>query len=239
MTTMEKSRSELWNDHWNQTAELEDAFASVGRSSYQWQDMFLHLKDISGYFLSLDHKDIMLDAGGGIGLQALYFATSVAQVDLFDYSENMIKKAREVCRDFDNIHPYVDDLRGLENTKKLKRTYTRCLLGGGILQYLNDYDEVELTFDSVYEVMAPGGVTVITHTPDEEKKEAQIRSYENLDLDKEAYQKAMDEEDRRFWLNRRTLLDLAQKAGFSKQEIAEINPALRQSLHMFDMVLTK
>lgn len=238
MTTTEQSRSEQWNEHWNKTAKLDDPFAAVGRSNYGWQDMFVHLKDICGHFSSIDRNDILLDAGGGIGMQAMYFATQVSHVDLFDYSENMIKKARELCQDFDNINSYVDDLRGFENTKKLGRSYTRSILGA-VLQYMNDYDEIQMVFDSLYEVMAEDGVSVITHNPDEDKKTAQIATYEDLDLDKEAYDEAMTHEERRFWLNRQSLLELAKKSGFSSREIVDINPSLRQSLHMFDMVITK
>lgn len=239
MTNTKHSRSELWRHRWNDAAKHENPFATMGRSSDTISTYFAYLNDLQNGLGGVDKNTTLLDAAGGCGYLSMYFSTLVKDVYLFDYSEAAIKRAAHDCQPFENIHPYVDNLLTLENTKQQSHLFEKILVGGA-LQYFDDYQEIKRILVNLYQISAPNCRTFISQTPDMTKKQQHIASYDRLDWPQEKKQKAITEElANRFWVNFDEIKCIADQIGFSECQQTTNNPILFQSSHMFDFYLVK
>jgi hypothetical protein len=118
------------------------------------------------------------------------------------------------------------------------KKYTKTIVGS-VLQYLENYGQVETSLLNVYTVMLPKAKAVFTHNPDIRKKEKHLQSYDRLNYSEEKLEKALKMEGMRLWLNITKIKSIASKIGFSKCYETPINPRLWQSTHMFDFVVEK
>ena len=117
--------------------------------------------------------------------------------------------------------------------------FTKIIVGS-VLQYLNDYDEVETSFFNLFNVLKDGGKLFLTHNPDILKKDSFIASYNKLDWKKEKITTAINfEKNKRFLIECNMLEKTAKAVGFSKCNKLAIPSSLFQSTHMFDMLLVK
>lgn len=239
MLSQPESRSEFWQKRWDNMAKSANQFATMGRSSYSITDYFCYLSDIVKGLDGVDSETELLDAAGGCGYLSMYFSPLVKHIDLFDYAEAAIARAQQECAPFANIHPYVDNLLSLDQTKTMGKKYQKVLVGGP-LQYFDNYDEIERILANLFAVTAEGGRVFVSQTTDAAKKDAHIKSYDRLDWSEEEKRTAIAEElTNRFWIDFNQLKSLAHKVGFSVCEQTEINPQLFQSTHMFDFYLIK
>tara|TARA_B100000508_G_C11405906_1_gene250728 strand:- start:431 stop:940 length:510 start_codon:yes stop_codon:yes gene_type:complete len=169
----------------------------------------------------------------------MYYSPLVRTIDLFDYSEAAINRAKQECQSFSNITAYVDNLLNLTETRKRDRLYSKILVGSP-LAYFDNYDEIELILRNLFDVAQEGCRIFIAHTPDLTKRDAHIASYDALDWDEERKSRAIHQElNDRLWIEYNEVERLAQAIGFSDCAETPIHSSLRQSKHMFDFYLVK
>ncbi len=226
---------EAWKDIWNGKAQSENMFVQIGRSSYSPLDFLLMVKDICKS-LDFNKEDIVLDAGGGAGWVSISVAPFVNKVVLFDFSEKMIDAAKENTKFYENVELYHDDLLVMNNVKDKK--YAKVIISS-VIQYLEDYAQIETALTNIYNVLTEGGKAVFTHNPDMRKRQAHIDSYSRLDWPKEKINAALAKEEERLWLEIDELRKTCSKIGFSEFYEVPINPKLWQSTHMLDFVVKK
>jgi hypothetical protein len=232
-------RSELWRHRWNETTQLNNPFATMGRSSDSISDYFSYITDIINGLDGVNKSTVLLDAAGGCGYLSMYFSPLVQEVHLFDYSEEAIKRAKIDCKIFDNVHPYVDNLLTLVQTKESNILYHKILLGGA-LQYFDTYDEIEIILKNLFNVTAANGRIFVTQTTDLSRRDKHIASYQTLDWPEERIKHAIEEElTNRFWIDFSQLKTIAHSVGFKQCQQTKNNPSLFQSTHMFDFYLVK
>lgn len=186
--------------------------------------------------LELQNEDVVLDAGGGVGWVSMCISPFVKEITLFDYAEEMVNKAKEMTERFGNIRVFLDDLLSMKKVRD--KRYNKVIVGS-VLQYLDNYEQVNRALSNIYNVMLPKGRAVFTHNPDVRKKEAHIKSYDRLNWSKECLKEALEMEEMRLWLDMGRIEKLARDIGFSKCYETRINPKLWQSTHMFDLVVEK
>lgn len=226
---------EFWKASWNELAGSNNMFVQTGRSSYTSLEFFLMIGDICKE-LNLEKEDIVLDAGGGAGWISMCISPFVKQIVLFDYAEEMINKARKLIIHFGNIRAEHDDVCFMEKVRDKK--YKKVIVGS-VLQYLENYGQVETSLHNIHSVMLPTGKAIFTHNPDIRKKEAHIHSYNRLNWSQDKMKEALETEQKRFWLDMNKIKEIASKVGFSGCYEVPINPKLWQSTHMFDFVVEK
>jgi hypothetical protein len=235
----QQSRSELWQSRWDDTVKKENPFATMGRSGATINDYFVYMSDIVKGLDGVDKETILLDAAGGCGFLSMYFSPLAKEIHLFDYSEEAIKRAESTCAEFDNIHPYVDNLLNLKNTKQKNILFKKILVGGA-LQYFDGYEELKLILQNIYDITADNGRVFLTQTPDLTLRGKHIASYQRLDWPEEKIKEAIKEElTNRFWVDFEQLKTMAIALGFKECQQTINNPSLFQSSHMFDFYLVK
>jgi ubiquinone/menaquinone biosynthesis C-methylase UbiE len=213
---------------WDAKAQTDNYFAQTGRAnSFTMYQFLLFIQDVNNS-LKLCKTDTLLDAGGGPGWTAFHLAPFVSEVTMFDYSHEMVRKAQEQTKAFDNVTVFQDDILTMAS---IKEPYSKVLVGS-VLQYLNNMDEVKQALRNVYRVMEPGGIALFTHNPDLTKKESHIA---NMPQTTESLKK----ENERLWIDPQEMMYASLKAGFSECLIKQINPLIWQSGHMFDFVIVK
>lgn len=220
-----------WLNLWNQKANTENYFTQTGRgNSFTMYQFLLYIQDVNNS-LGLSKSDIFLDAGGGPGWTTFHLAPFVAEVTMFDYSHEMIKKARKQAKQFPNVYIYQDDILKM---KHIKGEFDKVLVGS-ILQYLNNMDEVETAMQNIYNVMKTGGRALFTHNPDLMKKDEHIKA-----IKRKNGKEALKQENERLWINPLSIEHCAiNRIGFSKYSFPPINPQIWQSGHMFDFLIVK
>jgi len=113
----------------------------------------------------LNKNTIFLDLGCGIGRIAKKVAPLVKEYYGIDFSTEMIKKAKEIFKDYENVNFFVNngiDLRELEDNK-FDVAYV-CL----VFQHM----QKEITFNyirEVYRVLKKGGIFFVNSIPRIEK----------------------------------------------------------------------
>jgi ubiquinone/menaquinone biosynthesis C-methylase UbiE len=226
---------EFWRKVWNKKAISKNLFVQIGRSSYTPLEFFLVTKDIVNA-LDLQKEDIVLDAGGGVGWMSMFISPFVKEITLFDYAEEMVNEAKEMTSCFGNIRVFLDDLLNMEKVKDKK--YSKVIVGS-VLQYLDNYEQVEKALSNIYDVMLSKSRAVFTHNPDVRKRKAHIKSYDSLNYGKERLREALKMEEMRLWLDINKIKSIVSKVGFLRCYETPINPKLWQSTHMFDFVVEK
>ena len=229
------SNLEFWKKHWVETSKSDNMFVQMGKSSYTAVDFFLTIDDIVRY-MKFNETDTLLDAGGGAGWVSLSIAPYVKEAFVFDYSEELVEKAKVNILNFHNIQAYVDDLLLFKNTKACK--FSKIIVGS-VLQYFDNYEQIERIFQNLYAALSSGGKAILTLNPDFDLKSAHIASYERLNWDKDRILKSLEIEEKRMWLKVERLDEIASKIGFSKFYTTPISQNLWHSTHMFNYMLEK
>jgi len=232
------NRNDRWLQAWQNSANLDDAFCTMGRSSYSISDYFKYLSDIAKGLGQIKNTDRLLDMAGGAGYIAMYFSPLFSKVDSFDYAPAMIEKSKKECQGFENINVYVDNLLDLSETKRKAHCYEKIILGGA-LQYFDDYDDIEKILLHLFNVLKPNGQCIATHNTDLMLKQAHIDSYQRLDWSQDKIEHALIAEEDRFWLDFSKVKKIALALGFKNCQQSKIHADLFQSTHMFDFILTK
>ena len=157
-----------WKEHWDKKSDEND-FSSMGRDSYSIVELFTYIKSIRKAFESFNENDTLLDVGGGKGFLSMAISPYVKSITLIDFSDAMIKKASVLTKEFENIHVFEDKLPCLENTQYQQKLFSKILVGS-VIQYLNNYNDIESSFFNLSKVCEENGKILFTHNPDILKK---------------------------------------------------------------------
>ena len=229
-----ENRREFWRKLWDEQSCSDDMFVQIGRNSFTLLDFSILMKDVSKA-LSLGKDDLVLDAGGGAGWMSMFLSPFVKEVLIFDYAEGMVEKAEQMTAHFNNIRVVHDDILFMANVTE---RFTKVIVAS-ILQYLEGYGQVEKALLNIYNAMHPDGKALFSSNPDLNRKDAYIKSYDRLDWSKEKKDAALEMEDKRIWLDIKTVKDIAAQVGFRDFEEVPINDRFSQAVHMFDFMVTK
>jgi len=90
---MKENKPQLWNEIWNAPSSIEEDIFNLTKAEncIRWQRIE---KIILREFESFNNLKVV-EIGSGIGTYAALMAKREAEVTLFDYSENALKRARE------------------------------------------------------------------------------------------------------------------------------------------------
>lgn len=239
---MNSDTKALWHDIHAGNAASDDIFVQMGKSGFSMQGFFLSLKDAAEP-LELKPSDVLLDGGGGTGWMSIAFSPFVSRILLFDCVEEAVRKADENVRPFGNIVPYVDDLITLSRTKSMLMKENRSVdkaMFNSPLQYLSGMEEVETSFQNLFDILKREGRALYTLNPDLRKKDEHIASYDRLDWPEERKERALEMElKHRLWLDFDQLRTLALSIGFCDCHETPLCQQLWQSTHMFNFLLEK
>jgi ubiquinone/menaquinone biosynthesis C-methylase UbiE len=217
-----------WKSLWDTKAQTENYFTQTGRgNSFTLYQFLLYIQDVQNA-LRLCKTDNLLDCGGGPGWVSMHLAPFVNSVIMFDYSEEMVKKAKENTKHF-NISVFQEDILCMKTFYYGR--YNKILVSS-VLQYLANIDEVRQALQNVYNIMEPGGIALFTHNPDLSKKESHIASMPQTE-------ESLQQENSRLWINPQEMMYISLKVGFSECLIKQINPLIWQSSHMVDYLCIK
>lgn len=230
-----ENKREFYKNLWNEHANSDNMFIQTGRSSYTLLEYFIMLEGIN-QALQVGREDVLLDVGGATGYMSMFFSSFVKQIVVFDFAEDMVRKAKNLVEPFGNIAVYQDDILEMHNIPK--QEYSKVVVGS-VLQYLENLEQVKVAMQNIYKVMKSGGKAVLTQNPDLKKKERHILSYERLDWSRERINESLELEEARLWLDMDIVKRLAEEIGFSKCYEWPINERLWHATHMFDFVLEK
>ncbi len=225
-----------WNIFWDKKAN-EDFVASTGKTSSRKEDFFLYLYYIIKNLKGVNNKDIILDAGGGAGYLAYCLSPIVKKLYSFDFSKNLIRNSIKLNKHNKNIKIYHDNILKMNSGAIKKKIFTKIIVGS-VLQYLNNYNEVERVFQNLKKISSNKTIILFTHNPDIKKKASFIKTYNNLKWQKKKILKSLKMEDVRFWLDYTIIKKIALKNGYKVKKI-KIDNYFFQSTHMFDLLLTK
>jgi len=217
-----------WLKMWDEKAHTDNYFTQTGRGkSFTMPEFLLYIRDVNNG-LHLCKDDNLLDAGGGPGWTAFHLAPFVSKVTMFDYSHDMVRRAQERAKAFENVVIFQDDILKMGH---IGREYNKVLVGS-VLQYLDNMGQVKASVQNIYNVMSYGGRALFAHNPDLSKKESHIASMPQTE-------ETLLQENSRLWIDQHTLIRAALNVGFSRCEIRPINPLIWQSTHMFDFLCIK
>lgn len=141
----------VWFQEWNQTP--------VGfTNSVNKRPWFYNVDSATDHYNSLMEfktTDIVLDTGCGNGMMAksIYDKFSPYEMNLADYSENMVRSATELLKGYKNIgivNATTDNLPYINNH------FTKIICVG-VMQYYDSLDEAKKCVAELYRVCAPGG----------------------------------------------------------------------------------
>ena len=232
---MKEKGRDFWKKLWDEKALSDDMFVQAGRSSYTLTDFFLMIKDIDKT-LKLERDDVVLDAGGGAGSISMCISPFVKEITLFDYTEKLINRAKLVEEKFRNINVNCDNILSME---KIKNKRHDKVIVGSVLQYLENYEQVETSLGNINSVMSSKGIALFAHNPDFKKKKEHINSYCRLDWDRKKIKQSLEWEEKRLWLDMEKVNKIASCIGFSRCYEVFINPELFESTYMFSFVVEK
>ena len=232
---MKQNKQNYWKNFWDNQSKKND-FISIGKSQYNFEDLnsyfFTAIKNLS----PISNKTKFLDCGGGTGLLSWMVYPFVKEIYLTDYSMEMIKQAKVRFKGKKKIKIYYKDIRNLKFNKKLK--FDRILIGS-VLQYLNNYTEIELVFKNLKSITSKKSKILFTQNPDLSKKKRHLKTYQKLRWKKSRISKSLIDEEKRFWINFNEIKKLANRNGFKITNKIEKSKGLYENSHMFDFLLYK
>ena len=225
-----------WKKFWDVKAN-EDFISSSGKTSSRKEDFFIYIFYIIKNIRGLNEKDIVLDAGAGAGYLSYCISPLVKKIYSFDFSKKLLVKSKLLNKNRKNIEIFHDNILSMRETVK-KKIYFDKIIVGSVLQYLNNYDEIDKIFKNLKKIINSKSIILFTHNPDKKKKISFIKSYNNLNCNKKKIKKSLKIENQRFWLDYNKIKILADKNGFKSKKI-KIDKIFFQSSHMFDLVIER
>jgi|TARA_B100001093_G_scaffold472307_1_gene495336 ubiquinone/menaquinone biosynthesis C-methylase UbiE len=221
----------LWKD-----LSYKDEFTSMGRSSYSLQNFLKYSLDCIENLKPIKKNSIFLDCGGGTGLFSWILIPFVKKIYLIDFSDQMIQLAKKRFNNQKKIKIFVKDIRNIKFKDKIK--FDRVIFGS-VLQYLNNYSEIDKIFFNLNKLTKKNSKILFTHNPDILKKSIHIKSYKKLTWSKKKIIRSLKNEENRFWIDFKKIKKLALKNGFKIENKLKIDKTLYGNTHMFDFLLYK
>ena len=130
-----------WKKFWDVKAN-EDFISSSGKTSSRKEDFFIYIFYIIKNIRGLNEKDIVLDAGAGAGYLSYCISPLVKKIYSFDFSKKLLVKSKLLNKNRKNIEIFHDNILSMRETVK-KKIYFDKIIVGSVLQYLNNYDEID------------------------------------------------------------------------------------------------
>lgn len=221
----------LWKD-----LSYKDEFTSMGRSSYSLQNFLKYSLDCIENLRPIKKNSVFLDCGGGTGLFSWILIPFVKKIYLIDFSDQMIFLAKKRFHNQKKIKVFVQDIRNIKFKNKIK--FDRVIFGS-VLQYLNNYSEIDKIFFDLNKLTKKKSKILFTHNPDILKKNIHLRSYKKLAWSKRKIISSLKSEADRFWIDFKKIKKLALKNGFKIENKLKIDKTLYGNTHMFDFLLYK
>tara|TARA_Y100000389_G_C17309738_1_gene437331 strand:- start:106 stop:807 length:702 start_codon:yes stop_codon:yes gene_type:complete len=225
-----------WNIFWDKKAK-ENFISSTGKTTLRKEDFFLYIYYIIKNLKGINNNDIILDAGGGSGYLAYCLSPIVKKIYSFDFSKKLVLKSIKINKNNKNVRVYQDNILLMDNKIIKKKIFTKIIVGS-VLQYLDNYKEIEKVFQNLKRFSSKKTVILFTHNLDIKKRSFLIKSYKNLNWNKEKILKSLKMETVRFWLNYEILKKIAKKNNYKIKKI-KIDKFFFQSTHMFDFLLMR
>ena len=226
-------KKNLWRNLWDNLSNKGE-FTSMGRSSYSIQNFFKYSIDTLENLRPINKNTIFLDCGGGTGLYSWFLYPFVKKIYLIDFSNQMINLAKKRFKNKKKIKLLVKDIRNIKFNNKIK--FDRIIFGS-VLQYLNDYSEIDKIFLNLKGLTKKNSKILFTHNPDVLKKRKHINSYKKLRWGKKRLSKSLKSEEERFWIDFNKIKKLALKNGFKIENKIKIAKSLYGNTHMFDFLI--
>ena len=224
-----------WKHFWDDQSK-KDHFVSMGRSAYSLDDFNSYFTNVIKNLSPISNKTKFLDCGGGIGLFSWIIYPFVKEIYLTDYSKEMIKQAKKRFKGKKKIRIYLKDVRNLQFKKNLK--FDRILFGS-VLQYLEDYNDIDIIFKSLKKITSKNSKILFTQNPNIFQKSKHLKSYKKLKWKKSKILKSLIEEEKRFWINFNEIKKIANNNGFKATSKINKSKGLYENSHMFDFLLYK
>lgn len=225
---------DYWKKHFNQNYEKypenpkKQLDMTVNGNEVDEKQVLLRAESIKNN-LKLDKNDIILDLCCGNGVITRIISNYVSYVYAIDFSENLIKYARENFSSF-NIQYIIGDASrmDLSQYKANKINIYSCI------QYLSA-DDLNNLLENLSVV--DSDLIYISNIPDENK----IFDYYNTPEKNEYYYSCLMKgipNNIGTWYNKRELIKNFESHGF-ECKILDINPELNTSYYRFDVLLKR
>jgi ubiquinone/menaquinone biosynthesis C-methylase UbiE len=154
-----KRPSEYWKQWWNEQARTAASDFRLNRMT-SVRLAKLEKRELEQFIKAVDprHDDVILDAGCGSGRNISLLSPCVRQVTGIDYSEEMIRRAKE--RIIQEKLRNVQCLHGNVTAMNFPSNAFDKVICTSVLQYLNDR-ECSLAMQEMVRVCKPGGTLVL------------------------------------------------------------------------------
>lgn len=224
--------SEFWNEKWGTSAqENTDARFMSGWGDRSIQEMLSSINDIAKK-LRLTNTDVLLDVGCGAGLFELAFTYWIKEIYGIDYSDEMVSIAKLNTLNYNNI--IID--KGNICDLPYQNNFFDKILVHGVLQYLNDMEEVKIALAELKRVSKMNSIISLSLHPDKEKKNDYINGYYTIGLSDEEIKVKIEINNKIIWFDKIELVKNIENVGFSVIEVGK--PVIPfQSKYYFDMIL--
>lgn len=226
-----------WHKFWENKSN-EDLISSTGKTSTRKQDFFVYVSDIIKNLDGINKEDIILDIGGSTGYLTFCLSPLVKEIYSFDFSNKMVNKSNKLNQNNNNTYIYQDNIIFMKKTLAKKKVFSKIIIGS-VLQYLENYNQIESVFKNLSKVSSKKTKILFTHNPEINKKKLFLKSYTKLNWPKKKILKSLDIEEKRLWLNFKKIKYIAKKCGFKEIRKLDISKFFFQSSHMFDFTIMK
>ena len=222
-----------WQKIWRDLSKKDD-FSAMGRSSYNINNFFEYSINSINNLSPINKNTIFLDCGCGSGLFSWFIHPFVKKIFLIDFNKEMVGLAKKRFGNNNKVKIFVKDIRNIKFNEKIK--FNRIIFGS-VLQYLNDYSEVDNVFYNLKKISQNNVKILFTQNPDIAKKKSHIVTYKKLKWKKKKLNKSLINEEKRFWIDYKKIKIIANQNGFKVEKKIKISKNLYGSSHMFDFLL--
>jgi len=197
-----------------------------------FQEMLFSITDIAKK-LRLKNEDILLNIGCGAGIFEIAFSHWVSKIYSIDYSENMVKIAKQHTSSYKNISIIQGNICDIP----FPDNFFDKILVHAMIQYLNDMEEVDIALRELKRVSKPGSIISISLLPNKDTKPEYINGFYQLGLSDEEITKKIEINNLTLWFDKDDLNRRVEKAGLMVIETG-LPVSSFQSKYFFDLVIT-
>jgi len=228
-----KILSPFWLNYWEEKSLLKDSIDISGWGSKDIREYLYDMRDIC-VKLDLEKRDCLLNAGCGNGLMEIFFSYLVKAVVSLDFSEGMLKKAKENNSSHENIKFFKGNIL---NLGFLKNRFNKVLCSS-VIQYLDNIEDVNKALKEIDGITTKNAIILISANPDKRKFEEYVSGYDRLGLKKEDIDKKKKVVSKSLWTDPFEIKKMAEGLGY-KASIKKMDMRVWQSWYMYDLVLKK
>lgn len=222
-----------WLKYWEEKSRLQDSINVSGWGSKDIREYLYDIRDICEK-LKLCKKDSLLNIGCGNGLMEIFFSYLVKTGVGLDFSEGMLKKARDNNKEYKNIKFFKGDILDLG---LIKNRFNKVLCNS-VIQYLDKSEDIEKAFREIKKVTTKDAFILISANPDKRKLKEYIAGYDKLSLKKEDIDKKKKATSMSLWTDPFEIKKIAESLSY-KASIENMNKRVWQSWYMYDLILRR